>query len=121
MSKPIKKTSDYVPEREWQVILEDLRSQFRVFGEGMADMRKDLIDMRKDLTDVRHRVERIEDKVGIIEGRLGNTEGRLGNIEGRLGNIELEMAFVRKVLPTVATKDDLKHLGKRLTVLETTR
>ena len=93
MAKSYKKDSEFSRDREFTVILEDLRSQFRVFGEGMEVM-------RTDLTDVRNRVGRIEVKVD---------------------HLEIEMVFVRKVLSTVATKDDLKQFEKRVTILEASR
>ena len=80
-------------EREWRVILEDLRSRFRVFGEGLGD--------------VRGRIARVEDKVDTVGVKVDR--------------LEIEMSFVRKVIPTVATKDDLRQLERRLVALETTR
>ena len=102
-----KKGPEFSEERETRVLLEHLDSQFRVFGEGMADMRKDMTNMREDITEMRK--------------DLTEVCGRVERIEGKVGHLESEMAFVRKVLPTVATKDDLKQTEKRLTALETAR
>ena len=111
---------EYSREREFKVILEDLHGQFKVFGEGQEDMRRGL--------------NRIEDRVQ--------------NVEDKVAHLEVEMSFVRRVLPTLATKDDLipfatkddlipfatkddliplatkedlKQLEKRLIALESTR
>ena len=92
-----KKGPEFSEQRQTRVLLEDLRSQFRFFGEGQAIM-------QKDLNEVRGRVEQIEDKVE--------------RIESKVDHLETEMSFVRKVLPTVATKDDLRIFDRRLTALE---
>ena len=96
----MKQNPEFSREREFKVILEDLQSQFRVFGEG--------------LNDVRNRVERIEDKVDRLDQKVDILDGRVSNLEN-------EMSFVRRVLPTVATKDDLLRFEKRLIAVEKTR
>ena len=117
MSK-YKKGPEFSEERRTQVLLEDLRSQFRVFGDGQKD--------------VCRRLER-------IEGKVERLEGKVDQMDGRVQHLEVEMSFVMKVLPTVATKDDLKQFAtkddlkqlatkddlkqmeKRLTAIETAR
>ena len=47
--KTPKKDSEHSREREFTVVLEDIQSQFRVFGEGLGD--------------VSNRLERVEDQL----------------------------------------------------------
>ena len=84
---------EYSREREFKVILENLEGEFKAFGEGQEDIRRGL--------------NRIEDRVQ--------------RLEGKVDHLEVEMSSIRKVLPTLTTKDDLKHLEKRLIVLATSR
>lgn len=93
MSKQPPKGPEYSREREFKVILEDVQSRFRAFGEGQEDLR--------------NRLERVEQKVDTIEEDTGQ--------------LKVQMSFVFKALPTVATKDDLKRLEKRLTTIEASR
>ena len=88
MPKPPKGPA-YSREREFKVILEDIQSQFRTFGEGMEDMNQ--------------RLERLE------------------RIVPRVEQIEVDVSAIKIMLRTVATKDDLLGLERRLTALEQTR
>ena len=47
-------------DREFTVILEDIRSQFRVFGEGLTDV-------QEKVADISERLERVEQDVTIIK------------------------------------------------------
>ena len=83
----------YSRDREFSVILEDLRSQFSVFGEGLEIVQNDLETVKRDvqkLTHLPHAVKQLQ------------------------GDFYQFKSFVEKVLPEVATKDDLKRLEKRL-------
>ena len=81
MPKPSQKGPEYSQEREWAVILEDLRGQFKVFGEGLQD--------------VRHRLERVEEKldsidrdVSVIKLSLPPLFRKVADHEKRLGGLE---------------------------------
>ncbi|MBI4357827.1 MAG: hypothetical protein HY584_00885 [Candidatus Omnitrophica bacterium] len=89
MPKPTRHNPEFSREREFKVILEDIQSQFRTFGEG--------------LTDLRERMEHVEEIVPRVE------------------NIERDVAAIKFVIPTLATKKDLQAFEKRLTALESTR
>jgi len=88
MVKPPKKPG--YSEREVKVILEDIDSQFRVFGEGMEQ----------------------------VNCRLDKIDGRLDQIDGRLTRVETDVSMIKIVLKSVATKDDLLVIDRRLTALE---
>ena len=102
-----KNNPEFSREREFKVILEDLQKQFRTFGEGLEGVQEGLDDVRQGLDDVRQRLGRVE--VDIVQIKTDATE------------LKLNMAFVKRVLPTLATKDDLLPLNKRLKVLEDAR
>lgn len=109
MSKVPKKGPEYSREREFKVILEDLQSQFRVFGEGLEIVRKGLEDVRDRLGRVENRLERVEVRLDSVELRLDRVELRLDRVEHKVDNIELILR------PFTATVSDHE---KRLTVLE---
>ena len=86
---------DYSREREFKVILENLQSQFRTFGEGLegvqeglAGVREDLTDVRKDLTDVRERAQNIEQDVAAIKVILRPFASQLSDHERRIAFLE---------------------------------
>ena len=128
--------NEFSQEREFKVILEDIYTQFRVFGEGMQDVQKklgkidgrlDRIEIRLDhveirLTAVETRLTGVETRLDRVEIRLTGVENRLTGVETRLGCVEKDVAFIIKMaLPTVATKDDIKAHDRRITLLERAR
>ena len=104
---------DYSREREFKVILEDLRSQFRTFGEGMDAMRSDVSTLKSDVSTLKSDVSILKSDVSILRSDVFT-------LKIDVADLKLNMAFVRKVLPTLATKDDLLVFDKRLKVLEST-
>jgi hypothetical protein len=77
-------------EREFSVILEGLRSDFRVYGEGLSDLRE--------------KVVKLSDKVdGIFEMTGKNTE---------------DISFIKTDIRAI--RNDLKIFNKRITLLEKT-
>ena len=106
-----KKGSEFSEERETRVLLEDLGSQFRVFGEGMHGM-------NQRLGRIEDKVERLDSKVDRLEIKVDHLGSKVDQLQSEVHHLQVEMSFVMKVLPTVATKDDLKQFEKRLNALE---
>ena len=85
------KGPEFSREREIKVLLEDLRIQFRTFGEGLDDVRN---------------------SVGRVEERVDKLSGKVDNMAVDVEILKQDMAFVKRALQTVATKDDLLGHGK---------
>ena len=58
---------EFSREREFKVILEDLQSQFRTFGEGLQIVREGLEDVREGLEDVREGLDDVRSRLGRLE------------------------------------------------------
>jgi archaellum component FlaC len=87
------------PSRQaFTVVLEDLRSQFKVFGEALSGVDARVRSMDARLGAVENRLGAVENRLGAVENRLGNVENRLGNVENRLGNVENDMGLVKAAL-----------------------
>ena len=112
-------SKDFSQDREFKVILEDIHSQFRVFGEGLqtVNTRLDRVDhhVSSGLQAVNTRLDRVEHHVS---SGLQAVNTRLDRLEQHVGSMD---SFLKKVLPTIATKDDLKKFEGRLSALESTR
>ena len=67
---------EYSQEREWRVILEDLRSQFRVFGEDMKDVKQRLGSLEDDMVTVKEDIKLIKTAIPNIFSRLGALEAK---------------------------------------------
>ncbi|PIQ87099.1 MAG: hypothetical protein COV74_02100 [Candidatus Omnitrophica bacterium CG11_big_fil_rev_8_21_14_0_20_45_26] len=77
-------------EREFKVILEDIHSQFRAFGEELISVNR----------------------------RLDRMEGDIHELKSDVSLLKSDIIVVKMVLKTVATKDDLLVINRRLTALE---
>ena len=111
MSIPSSQNPEHSRNREFSVILEDLRSQFQVFGEGLVFLTE--------------KVEKMDTRLDTMESRLNTIDARLQHIDSRLTNVEKRLTNVEKTLPTLATKTDFECMFNtlsdhetRLTILE---
>jgi len=104
---------------QYTVVLEDLRSNFKAFGENLGF--------------VREKVDYISERVGVVESKVVSIEGRVVNIEGRVGNIEKKIdshtQMIGRIMEDVeeiksgmrekVDRTEFVKLEKRLVVLET--
>lgn len=81
MNKPSKGKPEFSQEREFKVILEDIQSQFRVFGEGLQDVRDRLGRLEVSVTRLNEDMSLIKIAVPQIFTRLNSHEQRLGILE----------------------------------------
>jgi archaellum component FlaC len=78
--------------RHFSVIVEDLLSQFKVFGEALQGLRENMavrfdgIDHRFDGVD--HRFERIDDRFDGVDHRFERIDGRFDGIDHRFERID---------------------------------
>ena len=79
-----KKGPDFSDERAWGVILEDLRSQFRVFGEGLTDVRQHV----EPIGDILLRLDTIESDVAMIKTAIPNFFTKVTDHERRITVLE---------------------------------
>ena len=66
---------------QFTAVLEEVREQFRVFGESLALTRDVLTE----------RIQRVEERIQKIDVRLQSLEMRMQNIEERMQNIEVHI------------------------------
>ena len=98
---------EYSDEREWAIILEDLRSQFRDFGEGLAYV-------REDLTDVRDRVIHLEEDMKLVKAIIPTLATKAA-----LNELKIDVVGIKKILPTLATRAEVAEIKAILPTLAT--
>ena len=89
-----KPKSQTIKKDQYTVVLEDLRSNFKVFGESL------------DL---------VKDKVDSIDKRVDSIDKRLGGVESDLEILKTEVALIRH---NQVTRDEFKLLESRVLRLE---
>jgi tetrahydromethanopterin S-methyltransferase subunit G len=93
------------PENKIGVFLEFLKEQLATLVEGQQNLFE--------------RQDRLENKVDSMEDhivhRLTSVELDIREIKDQLGNVEADMGQIKK---TMATKDDIKPLEKRVSKIE---
>ena len=88
MSKPGKQGPEFSHDREFKVVLEDLRGQFRVFGEGLQDVRKRLghveggiSEMKEDIQEVKREIYTMKSSTNRFFEQLSDHETRIHRLE----------------------------------------
>ena len=78
---------DFMPKAQVEIMLEGIRSDFKVFGEKL-----DGIDTR--LMNVENKVDVIEEKVERIDLRLINVENRLVDVENKVEAVDARLISI---------------------------
>ena len=125
-NKPDDKGGYRSTERDqFTVVLEDIRSQFRVFGEGLSYVSDTLDKHTEILDDHTKQFKEIRGDITEVKERLTNVEIRLTNVEIRLTHVETELEFVKEQLSIIrhnqVTRDEFQLLETRVARLEHTR
>lgn len=93
---------------QYTVVLEDLRSNFKVFGEGLSLLN--------------NKVDKMDGRLDGIDGRLDGIDDRLDGIDGRLGRVESDLAILKGEVALIrhnqVTRDEFKLLESRVLNLE---
>ena len=90
---------------QYTVVLEDLRSQFKAFGESLAGLREN--------TD--HRLSRIDERLARLELELNHLRLEVAEVRSEVELIKTEMAVIRHSL---ITREEFKFLETRVRRLE---
>lgn len=110
----------------YTVVLENIRSDFKAFGEALklnrevANKRFDRIEQRlKGLDRIEFRVTNIETRLDKIEARLDKIEARLERIEKKeLPEIKVELREIRQQLTQKVSREEFRALERRVDLLE---
>ena len=89
-------------KEHFEILLEHMQSQFKIFGEGLEGLRTSLDSFK---VEVRERFDRLEGRMDNLDGRMDNLDGRMDNLDGRmdsvesrLGRIELDVRDIKRTV-----------------------
>jgi chromosome segregation ATPase len=119
---------------QFGVVVEEIRSQFKVFGESLEGLREqvvtgfDRVDRRFEQVDARldqvdgrldqidGRLDQIDGRLDQVDGRLDQIDGRLDQVDGRLDKVENEMVLLKEAtLENGRGLKDVRTAVERLT------
>ena len=100
----VKKGKSFDKDREFTVVLEDLRPQFRVFGEGLDLVRADLGTVKEEVKGIKDQVGRNFEDITIIKVAITDMKRDITDMKRDIGDI----------------KDNLKVFDKHILHLEET-
>ncbi len=104
------------------LILEDMRDQFRVFGEGLTALSE---KMDAGFAGLNQRMDSLERRMGVLESRMDRLEHRQLALEAavtqhsvEIRELRAEVGFIRAALERKAQAEDVRRLEARVTELE---
>jgi chromosome segregation ATPase len=92
-------------ERAFAVVVEQLRGEFKVFGEALGGLREEVGGLRQQMTDGFARVDRelgeIRRDVGEVKQDLAEVQRDLGEVKRELGEVKRDVGEVKRELGDV--------------------
>ena len=74
--------------REFTVVLEDVRSQFKVFGEGLQGLDEKVTRLDEKVTRIDERVTRLDENVTRIDERVTRLDENVTRIDERVARVD---------------------------------
>ncbi len=110
MQKKSQKSSS--KKDQYTVVLEDLRSNFKIFGEALSALDEKFTD-RFDAVD--QRFEAVDRRFDVVDQRFEGIDKKLGRLEVDMDTVKKELAFIRH---HQVTREEIKLLESRVSRLE---
>jgi len=123
---PLKKRDVYT------IVLEDLRSQFKVFGESLDAVKKkgeetfeevgnikvEITEIKTEITEIKTEITEIKTEITEIKKRLDSIEKRLSRVESNPAKAEAEIKSLKKEGMELKSCSDDKDVQERLNIFE---
>lgn len=111
MPKKPSQGPEFSKDREFGVILEGIRSDFRAFGEQLEDVQEKVGQIPK----ICERLDNLESEVAVTKTAISTISKDLQTVTKDLQTVKTDVATIKS---TFATKKDLEEFNKRLTAVE---
>jgi len=89
-------------------IVEEIRDNFKVFGEGMTSFWKEIVSLRVKTDAIFEEVGKMRVDISQIKERLNSIESRMSVTERELMQIKIDIAEIKK---TLTAKADMKYIS----------
>lgn len=116
------KNKDFMPKAQVEIMLEGIRSDFKVFGDGLSDVKRnlnivkeDLNIVKDDLNIVKEDVRGLKETVGLLVEDMDGVKSNIVDMKSRLDSIDEKM--VTKVEKEIADDHEDRIIKLEKTVL----
>jgi archaellum component FlaC len=114
MKKELNKTKENEIRDQYTVVLEGLRSDFKVFGENLGIVRGKVDGLDKKADRIDARLERVEGDVVLLKSDLKEVRGNVSVLGRDVGEIKTD---IREIKPPVKSLNE-EHPIERIIRLE---
>ncbi len=83
--------------RAFAVVVEQLRGEFKVFGEALGGLRQEMNDRFER---VEHELGEVKRDVGEVKRNLGEVKRDVGEVQRELGEVKVDLALVKSAATT---------------------
>jgi chromosome segregation ATPase len=106
-----KRTKSEENRDQYTVVLEDLRGQFKVFGEGLDAVRADMNEVRKQGNATFEAVGELKEDVAVLKEDVAV-------LKGDMQEVKEELHLIRNELKEKVSRDEFVALEHRVSRLE---
>ncbi len=130
------KNKDFIPKAQVEIMLEGIRGDFKVFGDGLKDVQREQKNLSERFNKFDVRLSGVEDKVSmdttkllVIDGNLREMKRDnkdnyktiieyLSRIEDEIQSMKTDIKYLKENLKEKADLDRLRKVEKSLAKLE---
>lgn len=102
----------------YTVALEGLRSDFKVFGEGLGSVVKDVGTLKEDVHTLKEDVQTLKDGMTTVKSELKTIKQDVGTLKNDMTTVKSELRMIRHDLKEKVGREEFKLLEQRVEALE---
>lgn len=103
---------------QYTVVLEDLRSNFKAFGENLGFVRNDVKSLHGELTEVRDELAEVHGEITEVRGELRGVKKTVDSHTEMIGRIMIDVEEIKSGMREKVDRAEFVKLEKRLVTLE---
>jgi len=103
---------DFMPKAQVEIMLEDIRSDFKVFGEGLNDVRRELGEVKGTVALILEDIDEI--KSDIVEMKSDIVEMKSDIVEMKSDIVEIKSDIVEIKSDIVEIREELSEVNGKL-------
>lgn len=115
---------------QYTVVLEDLRSQFKVFGENLAitrevfsrdigEVKTEIVKIHNEIAEIHAEIAEIHDEIAEIHDEIAKTNERISALDVRVAQLEqANLELLREIRQNTVSRSEFEQLREHVRKLE---